>query len=190
LKGIEIMTSLLRLLAIAAITVNGCDSNEQRRNDAHKMQRLKEEFLATASPNALTQLEAIASTGDSFRRTYAISTIGSIGPKAAHSIPILILALNSDDGFAEREAARALGPVSVGTDLVVDALLQKLSKEPHDSDSAWFAAESLGVIGKHASKAISILRQRLTSPNESMAYYAKQFVNKIEQAIQSADANR
>lgn len=161
----------------------GCDTNRARIADADRMQALKQEYLDTGQITALLELERIAMESDSFRRGYAISTIGSIGPKAVHAVPVLIQALNSKDHSVERAAALALGPVSVGSDLAVEALVEKLKYEEVDSDIAWFCAESLGIIGAPAKGSLTLLRQLSSSTNQSMTDSSKSAVEKIEESL-------
>lgn len=169
---------IVALIAVLIATVFvGCDTNASRRADCDKMQQLKAEYLRTGDPTALHAIESYITGNNSFRRTYAISTLGEIGPAAISSAPLIIAALSGNDRFAAREAALALGPITKGTDVAVSALQAAVNRRA--ADASWFAAESLGEIGEPAKAAVPDLIKAAESSDEILVSHAKKALKKL-----------
>jgi HEAT repeat protein len=128
--------------------------------------------------SALNEIVEVLHGRWSFAQTYACGTLRELGPLARPALGDLIWALDCGNPFVEREAARALGDVSVGMPDAVPALMQKLRDE--DDDAAWFAAESLGKIGRPAKPALSALERASRSDNQQMADSAKRALKRLE----------
>jgi HEAT repeat protein len=113
-----------------------------------------------------------------FARTYACHTLGELGSLARPSVDDLLRALNSEDPYLEREAAIALGKVTVGTPDAVPALIEKLQQG--GDDAGWFAAESLGKIGEPAMVSIPALEVAAQSTDKVMASSARKALDRLK----------
>ena len=166
------------------------DTIEKRHHIAAHLQELKREFKDDpTNVKPLNEIIGVLNGSWSFARTYAAGTLREIGPQANRAIPDLIRAMDCGDGFIEREAARALGSVSTGLPDAVEPLRRKVRQfKTKGGDAAWFAADSLGEIGKPAIVAIPDLEEAANSPFEGMAYSAKQALITLK-AIQQQEVS-
>jgi HEAT repeat protein len=184
-----IWISIIAFVVVLGITVR---MNIETRGDriavAEKLQSLKKEFLANPSNLApLNEMVSYLNGNWSFARTYAVCTIGEIGPLAQPVVKDLIAALNCGDLFVEREAARSLGEVAVGMSEPVPYLIDKMQR-PY-RDSAWFSAQALGEIGEPALVAIPALEEASHSHVEVMAYRAEEALKKLKKIKESKAGN-
>jgi HEAT repeat protein len=81
-------------------------------------------------------------------RGHAVSGLGHLGKAAEPAIPILVAALDGEDTFVHRPAARALGRIGAAPDEAVPALADRLF-DP-DPRVACEAARALGLFGEKA----------------------------------------
>jgi hypothetical protein len=154
--------------------------------EAQRMQELKQEVQK--NPNNREALDEIVDYLNGnwvFSRQYAAGTLRQLGPLAKPAVPDLIRALNCGENVVEREAAIALGAVSVGMPDAVEPLRRKLTE--FKRDVAWFAAESLGEIGKPALVAMPDLEEVAKSPVSNMADSAKRALKELD-AIKETEA--
>lgn len=173
---------LLFFVAVVIVCWSRCDTVGRRKADGERMQEMKREFLATKDPLVLSRLERIATSDDSFRRCYALGTIGQIGPAAIGALNTILDALHSRDGFARRAAILALGEVTRGTDVAVVEMIDAL--KVGSGDVACFAAEALGEKGKLAAAALPALEVAANSNDPLVAPCAKQAIERISGSTQ------
>jgi HEAT repeat protein len=154
------------------------ETTGDRRRIAQHLQDLKQEFQKNPqNKQPLNEIVDVLNGDWSFARTYAACTLGELGPLAKFATPDLIHALNCGDIFVEREAARALGKVSIGMPDAVEPLSKKLCEMT--DDAGVFAAESLGEIGEPALVAIPDLEDAARSPITGVAYRAQSSLVKL-----------
>ncbi|HTQ37398.1 MAG TPA: HEAT repeat domain-containing protein [Pirellulales bacterium] len=177
---------LMALIIFAAYRGHFFESDLARgKREAARMQELRQEFQK--NPNnreALDEIVDYLNGNWAFTRQYAAGTLGQLGPLAKPAVPDLIRALNCGEGVVEREAAIALGTVSVGMPDAVDSLRRKVLESK--TDAALFAAESLGEIGKPALVAIPDLEEAAKSPVSALAEDAQKALEKLN-AVKEAD---
>ncbi len=148
------VTALATMLMLACL---GCfDTNSKREADCDRMLQLKADFLQSGDREALKELESIAVGRDAFRRSYAIWTIGEIGPAAIGTSSLLLASTHSSDRVTQTAAIQALGKVTKGTDVAVTRLLWLLQNE--DDYIGSYAARALGEIGPPAFAALPALK--------------------------------
>lgn len=177
---------LRTLVALITVLCIGCsDTISRRKSDCEAMQVLKQRFITTGDVDALKQLEMTASGNDSFRRSYAIHTIGEIGPRAIQSTPLLFASLNSPDRVTQTAAISSLAKVTKGTDVAVRPLLVIVREG--DDDICYFAVAALGDLGASAKAALPDLREIARSSRQN-SEAAKVSIAKIERSIREVDA--
>jgi HEAT repeat protein len=179
------------LLAVLVIGIMFVREKFETQGDRTRITLRLHELRATfeADPEDERPLKEIVSVlrGDwSFARTGACVALGDLGPIAAAAIPDLIDALDSGDGYVEREAARALLTVAQNDPRPVPALTRKL-QSAYD-DAAWFSAEALGNIGRPAVSAIPALEIAAMSRDPALAESASAALAKLRPLAQGEES--
>ena len=173
-----IVALILGLLGVAYWVRHSVELPSDRVAIAERVNKLRESAIATGEQSReIDELIDIASRGTSFARVHAIVALGSLGTMARRASDSLIQALTCGDPYIEREAARALGPITKGTNVAVNALIVQLKEESRDV--VWFAADSLGEIGEPARIAIPRLQTAAKSDDFNMARSAKAAIEKL-----------
>jgi hypothetical protein len=183
-----LLVALCTVVCAAIATRYNVETLGDRRDVAAHLQMLKRRVEHDPQDTgALDEIRSILHGKWSFARTYSCGVLGELGTKARPAIPDLVEALNSGDGYVEREAALALGKVAVGDPRPVPALIDKLTQQR--SDAAWFSAESLGNIGGPAVLAIPALERATASQSKPLRESAEEALSKLK-AIQDAERRR
>jgi HEAT repeat protein len=130
---------------------------------------------------ALDELVQILKTGNSFQRTTAAVGLGECGPMAASKIPELVAALDSQDHFVSREAARALCDIGINLEQAIPSL-RKALKNIYWIDVACYSAEALGKAGKAGVVAIPDLEIAAAQTEDAeLARIARESIERIQQ---------
>jgi len=170
----------------AYIIRQNVETSSDRERIAQKLQYLSKAHRDDPEGDRfLKDIITILNSRWSFARVYACTELQALGPLAKLAIPDLIRALGCGNPFVEREAARALGTVSVGMDDAVEPLRRKLYAK--GSDAAIFAAEALGNIGSPAIRTIPDLEKAAKSSDPSIAYRSQKSLKRLR-ALEEASA--
>ena len=145
----------------------GPDSPRWRKAVARELQEAKSNVLKNVdAQDGMMRLRGAAKSSNSFERTYAVGTIGELGPKGADAMPELLEALQTEDLYVRREAAIAAGKMGAAGCQAVPSLIRLLHFR--ESDSSIFAAESLGKLGSCALEAVPALRVAAQDSNPDL----------------------
>lgn len=128
------------------------------------------------------------------RFTYAISSLGKIGPDAAASVPALLAQLKTTGGGNIGEIAAALAQIVPESDVDPDAVAADLLSVLQDKERLKFAHLGAGNLAnalaalpiKHTPKMVSAITKILDEPDGWEAGYAVNALSQIGPAAKSA----
>jgi len=178
-----VAASLLGIYLIG-IAMNNTDTSKRRMESADKINHLINMYIREpGNRQFVAAISAYARSDYQFERIYAISAIGRIGTASKDDfVEVLVDGLQSEIQGVEREAAIALGQLGEYASPAVNLLIEKLFS--YNEDVGWFSAESLGLIGPSAAKAIPALSQAAISGNQIMEENALEAIRRITRNVE------
>jgi HEAT repeat protein len=128
-------------------------------------------------PDFLHDLQAVRWEPDAAE---TITLIGSIGPKAASAVPVLLRKLPGGDEVISNSVAHAIWKIDRQTNLVLQILTGQLRAPRGTFQTREAPLEYLGEMGPAAQPALPLIEQQLTNRDEHMRSAAAIALSKID----------
>jgi hypothetical protein len=191
------MRLILKIMALSFLTIFvlfvififlTADTRGKRQRSAARTQVLLSRIKSNPNDTeAMKELLGQVNGTYKFGASYALGSIGSLGPAARPALPVVLEQLKSSRPIMRREAANSLSELGPNAISCLDEIESLVATDPSRADYVGFCIDALGKMGEPAVRTLPILRRRLNEHydltkigDQSMKYELESAISNLE----------